>query len=146
MKRCVLVLAVGLVTGADQKDEAKKDLMKFQGEWMLVSLEVNGKSMPEAKGKITVKGNKITFQRGGKTVEETFTLDPTKKPKQIDGTGKDPQGKEYKTIGIYELDGGKFKICNTLPGGERPREFSTKGGTQKNPVILVVYQRAKKEK
>jgi uncharacterized protein (TIGR03067 family) len=148
-KHVVVVLAVGLLIGADKKDEAKKELKKFQGEWVPVSVEINGKAIPEEaikNVKVTVKGNKLTFTEGGTTIEGTFTLDPTRKPKQIDGKAKGPQGKEVKTIGIYELDGDKLKICDTLAGGERPRKFSSKGGTPKNPITLTVYKRAKKDK
>jgi uncharacterized protein (TIGR03067 family) len=144
----VVVLAVGLLIGADKKDDAIKELKKFQGEWVPVSVEVNGKAAPaEALKdvKVTVKGNKITFKEGAKTMEGTFTLAPTKKPKQIDATAKE-KDKEFKTIGIYEFDGDKLKICDTLAGGERPKKFSSKGGTQKNPIILTVYKRAKKDK
>jgi uncharacterized protein (TIGR03067 family) len=149
MKRYVVLLAVGLVIGADQKDDAKKYLKIFQAEWVPVSIEMNGKAVPDKAfkdNKVTVKGNKLTVQYGGMTREGTFTLDPTQMPKRIDATGKDPQGKEIKTVGIYEFDGDKLKICDTLAGGERPKQFSSKGGTQKNPVLLTVYQRAKMEK
>jgi uncharacterized protein (TIGR03067 family) len=145
----VLVLAVGLLVGADKKDEVKKELKKFQGEWVPVSMEINGQAMIEAelKGmKLTVKGNKATFQVGGETFEGTFTLDPTKKPKQIDGKAKGTQGKDVKTVGIYEFDGDKLKICDTWAAGKRPTKFSTKGGTPKNTIVLVVYKRVKKDK
>jgi uncharacterized protein (TIGR03067 family) len=150
MRRFILAaLVVGLVVGADRKDDAKKELMKFQGEWVPVSVELNGTALTEAGVKdvrVIVKGDKLTIKERDKTSEGSFALDPTKKPKHIDGTGKDSQGKEHKTIGIHEFDGDKLKLCYTLAGGERPKEFSSKGGTQKNPIMLVVYQRAKKEK
>jgi uncharacterized protein (TIGR03067 family) len=147
MRRCVvLVLAAGLLIGADKKEDAKKDQKMFQGSWVPVSVEVNGEEVPKEQLKdvlVTVKGNKVTFKEGDKTSEATFTLDPTKKPKQINGTAKE-KDKEVKTIGIYEFDSGKLKICYTLEGGKRPTEFTSKGGTKEKPVFLAVYKRAKK--
>jgi uncharacterized protein (TIGR03067 family) len=149
MKRCVvLVLAAGLLVAGDKKEDAKKDLKKFQGQWVAVSVELNGKAVPDEavkSVKVTVKGNKVTIKEGDMTSEGKFTLDPTKKPKQIDGTAKEGD-KEVKTIGIYEFDGDKVKICYALAGKERPKEFSTKAGTQQSPLILTVYKRAKKAK
>jgi uncharacterized protein (TIGR03067 family) len=145
----ILVLTVGLLVGADKNDEVKKELKKFQGEWEPVSGEINGMAAPY-EGlkviKVSVKGNKVTIKDGEQTEQGTFTLDPTKKPRQIDVTAKNSKGMEMKTTGIYEFDGGKLKVCYTLAGGERPKDFSTKGGTEKNPVILIVYKQAKKDK
>jgi uncharacterized protein (TIGR03067 family) len=145
----VLVLVVGLLVGAGKKDEVKKELKKFQGEWVPVSAEVNGTAAPY-EGlkvvKVTVKGDKVTIKDGDQTAQGTITLDPTRKPRRIDTTAKHLKGKEMKTTGIYEFDGGKLKVCYTLAGGQRPREFSTKGGTEEKPVILIVYKRVKKDK
>jgi uncharacterized protein (TIGR03067 family) len=147
----ILVLTVGLMVGADKKeDKVKEELKKFQGEWVMDSVGVNGKvvNLPDRAGKPkwTVKGNTFTVKTQDFTIEWTFTLDPTKNPKQIDRTTKPSQWKEVKTKGIYEFDGDKLKMCYNMSGEERPKEFSPKGGTEKNPVILIVYKRAKKDK
>jgi uncharacterized protein (TIGR03067 family) len=145
-----LVLVVGLLVGADEptkKDKeilAKEELKKFQGEWVPVAMEVNGKPAPEQalKGlRVTLKGNRATFQQRDKTSQGTFTIDPTTRPKQIGATGQEG-GREVKTIGIYEFDGDKLRICYTPVGGPRPTEFSSKRGTEKQPIFLDVLQRA----
>jgi uncharacterized protein (TIGR03067 family) len=146
----VLVLVVGLLVGADKnEDKVKKELEKFQGEWVPVLAEINGTAVPY-EGlkvvKVTVKGDQVTMKEGDQTAQATITLDPTEKPRRIDSTSKYSKGKEIKTTGIYEFDGGKLKVCYTLAGGQRPKEFSTKGGTEGNPVFLIVYQRAKEDK
>lgn len=55
-------------------------------------------------------------------------------------TAGDQKGKTIQ--GIYEIDGDTLRVCVVLPGkGERPTEFSGKGGSGCN---LTVYERQKK--
>src|SRR5262249_41657294 len=62
------------------------DLEKLQGMWKPTSVTDNGVQGPAnvlAQVRMTVKGNSIAIQTGGKVETETFTLDPTKSPKWI---------------------------------------------------------------
>jgi uncharacterized protein (TIGR03067 family) len=146
----VLALVVGFPVGVDKKgDKVKQELKKLQGEWVQVYREANGRDFPPEvlEGvRMTIKGNRYTISElGDPAIEGTFTLDPTPKAKQIDDAGK-YQGREFKSVGIYRFDGDKLTLCYTSQGKGRPKEFSTKGGTEQNPVILIVYQRAQKDK
>jgi uncharacterized protein (TIGR03067 family) len=144
----VLVLAMGFPAGVDKKgDTVKKELKKIQGGWVLVFVEVNGEVYSEKDTKLTVKGEKFTFRSGSWSLGGTFTLDPTQKPKRFNvWWGEDSKAKEDMTLGIYEFDRGKLKVCCTVQGGDRPKVFSTKkGGTGKNTTLLMVFKRAKKE-
>jgi uncharacterized protein (TIGR03067 family) len=78
--------------------------------------------------KLTVKGEKYTFRVRDEVIEGTHTVDPGKKPKQIDAVrSKGPDaGKTLK--GIYELDGETFKVCFAPAGKDRPAEFATGEG------------------
>jgi uncharacterized protein (TIGR03067 family) len=156
MKRLVLVaLALGLVIGADKaKDDSDKDddkvkeqeLKKIQGRWEAVSREQNGKSItstPVRGFTLTITDDKFIIIDGRRQAQGTFTVEPGKSPKQIDLNGKYGQ-KEIKLIGIYEFRGNKLKICYTDGDNERPTEFSTRAGTLEKPIILSVYQRAKR--
>jgi uncharacterized protein (TIGR03067 family) len=112
----------------------KKELEKLAGTWQLVASEKDGVKVPEAETKdikITIKGDKFTMERAGKTVEEGWAcIDPTRKPKVIDIYPTKPEGKVE--MGIYEWDGDdQLKVCITDPGTEqtRPRLFSTTKGT-----------------
>jgi uncharacterized protein (TIGR03067 family) len=144
--RRVLVLIAAACTsvlGAEEtKDAAKKDLEALQGEWKLVSATRDGKTMPADDVKVmkcTIKGDKFTITRAGKAVEQgTVKLDAAKKPRAIDL----PLGDGKKTaLGIYELSGGKFKMCYSPPGKDRPKDFEAKEGTGHT---LSVWQREKK--
>jgi hypothetical protein len=45
-------------------------------------------------------------------------------------------------LGIYALDGDRFKWCANEPGkDERPQEFQT---AEKSRYLFIVFQRAKK--
>ena len=105
--RVLLVMAAGLLLAADKpKDDAKGDKDKFQGSWKVVSGEHDGVTLPEEKTKeltVTFQDDKVTIRVGDKTEpEQTFKLDPAKKPREIDVT---PHAK-----GIYELKGDDLKI------------------------------------
>jgi uncharacterized protein (TIGR03067 family) len=142
MKKLLVVLTVGLLLGADAKDDGKKELEKFQGEWTVESGERDGQKFPEEVAKSlkrTVKGDKTIVSREGQVVAEgTITLDPTKKPKTID-IKLDASGETVQ--GIYELDGDTLKICYAAPGMPRPKEFATKEGSG---LTLGVWKRVKK--
>jgi uncharacterized protein (TIGR03067 family) len=150
--RTRIVLALGLslgiaalVSAADKGDKAKEDKKNLQGAWKLMSFEVAGKGDDDTKDEnreLVIEGDKITVMNEGKEVEQnSFTLDPTKKPKCIDVTSLTGEEKGKKRLGVYELDGDNLKICIEDKAETRPAEFKTKeGGNQ----ILVVLKRVKK--
>jgi uncharacterized protein (TIGR03067 family) len=141
----VLVAAgAALALAADEKkDDAKDELKKFEGAWVLVSSEHDGEKAPEElikTAKASVKGDKVTLSVGGKTVMEAeFKVDPTKKPKTIDSTATAGPDKGKKSFGIYEMEGDTLKICYNEK--ERPKEFSAKKGSGNT---LDTYKREKK--
>jgi len=74
-----------LIAAASSDDAARKDMEKFHGNWSLTSLERDGKKTPPEElraVKLTVQANKFVLRRNSVVVSEgTFTLDPTKTPK-----------------------------------------------------------------
>jgi len=142
MRVCALVVVAAVLLGAAD-DLPEDDRDRIQDTWVTVSFEVNGQGAPpEAVKDIrTVFKDKDYVQKKGDEVleEGTFTLDPDKKPRQIDfkiGKGQD-QGKDQ--FGIYELDGDTLKICVAAPGAEvRPADFKTGPESQ---TALVVMRR-----
>jgi uncharacterized protein (TIGR03067 family) len=146
MKKLMLAaLAAGLLVAADKpKENTKKELKKFQGNWAPVAIQKNDTKVPEeslGNLRMMVKGNKVTIKEGDKKLKGTFTIDAAKNPKWLDATVT-INGKEEKTMGIYKFEKGKLTVCYTHAKGKRPKTFSTKGGTQEAPIFLAVYKRA----
>jgi uncharacterized protein (TIGR03067 family) len=143
MTKLVVILAVGLLLGADDKQaDAKKDQEKLQGDWTMQSGERDGEPFPEEVVKAmkrTVTGDKFVITRDGETLAKgTFTLDASQKPKTIDAK---LEGAGLSVQGIYELDGDTLKVCNAGPREARPKEFATKA---ESGLTLVVWKKAKK--
>jgi uncharacterized protein (TIGR03067 family) len=125
-----LFLLACAATAQQPGPKQKSDPELILGTWWIVGLESGGKAQSD-KG---FKGNTFTFSKGKAVntavlaerphpkVEFTFSLDPTRNPKQINLTTKG-----NKALGIYELDGDDLTICISL-GGSRPAEFSTRVG------------------
>lgn len=147
MRTMLAALIVGwsLAAGAAPDDAAKKDLALLQGEWSMVSFEIDGrKSAPEdvKKGKRICQGNETTLTSDGQLFfKARFTLDPTKKPKAIDYMSLEGAWNGKSLQGIYEVEGDMLKFCLAEPGVDRPKEFSANQGSGH---VVVVWKRDKK--
>jgi uncharacterized protein (TIGR03067 family) len=140
------LFAVVVLIAADAGDDAaKKDLEKFQGNWQLISAERDGKKTPDEDAKkitLTIQGNKFVLRKDGVIISEgTMTLDPTKKPKEIDETITTGPNKGKEFSAIYEIDDEHHKICFAAAGKARPTVFSSLAGSGQ---LLQVWQREKK--
>jgi uncharacterized protein (TIGR03067 family) len=145
----VLLVAACAVTAlaADSAEEAiKKDRKLYQGTWQVVSLEVDGNKAPEADAKkikvINESDGKWAIEVDGVVVGRgTSRIDPAKKPKTIDLTGTEGEGKGKTSLGIYELKKDRRKVCFAQADRERPTEFASTAGSGH---ILVILERVKK--
>jgi uncharacterized protein (TIGR03067 family) len=140
---CAALTVLTLLTGADgPQGAAQKDLDRLQGEWLMVSGRRDGVDSivdPDKPLRSIVKGEKVSFQRQGKVVEEvTIKLDPSKTPAAIDST---LAVNKQVAPGIYRLEGDKFTLCYGHPGMDRPSDFSAKSGSGH---ALSVWKRDKK--
>jgi uncharacterized protein (TIGR03067 family) len=147
MRRFIYLLsAVALImVAADDKDEAKKELERFQGTWKFESLEVGGMKMDVGVYKdvrLILEGDKFTHKEGKEPAHGTFKVDVSKKPKTIDITFTDGPEKGNTILGIYELDGDTYRVCIDLAKKDvRPTKFESKKGTM---LVLEVLKREKK--
>jgi uncharacterized protein (TIGR03067 family) len=144
MKTKILtVLALGLLIGADAKEDARADQKKLQGKWLLTSAVLDGTEVPGAqlKGEVVFKDNKYSYRTGdADSGSGTFTLDPSKKPKAMNSVPADGPLKGETVEEIYEVDGDNLKICMALPGSKRPTEFKAEAGSNR---WMFTYKRAK---
>lgn len=138
-------LAANVLAADDNaKEQAiKKDRKAMEGTWRAVSLEVNGNKAAEndarkivvinhADGTWTLKVDDKEISKG------TNKIDPTKKPKTIDFTPTEGEGKSKDFLGIYEQGKKGRKLCFVESGKERPTEFSSPVGSER---IFVVFER-----
>ncbi len=132
------------LAGADATFEAAKklDLENFQGTWTVVSMELDGKPLPEEqrrKTRLTITGENFKFNNGGGELG-LYKIDPTKNPKELNiviTEGAD-KGKVY--LVIYKFADGMMIQCMELDNKQRPREFTGKAGSG---CALEVWQREK---
>jgi uncharacterized protein (TIGR03067 family) len=121
------------------------DLDKFQGEWVLVGLEVREESVPGEKlagTTLVIQKDKYTTVVKKKEYPVTFTLDPKQDPKHIDMLIPDDSGTAQLSKGIYRIEKDKLIICRgQAPGGERPRNFVS---SAKDDVFVVTWERKAK--
>jgi uncharacterized protein (TIGR03067 family) len=135
-----------IMVAADDKDEIKKELERFQGTWKFESLEIGGMKMDVGVYKdvrLILEGDKFTHKEGKEPAHGTFKVDVSKKPKTIDITFTDGPEKGNTILGIYELDGDTYRVCIDLAKKDvRPTKFESKMGTM---LVLEVLKREKKQ-
>jgi uncharacterized protein (TIGR03067 family) len=145
MKKMLVILAAIAFVAADD-DANKMDKEKLQGDWAAVSMVRDGMPIPRDDAQAffrTVKGDKYTVFRYDEVVNKwTFTIDATKKPKTMDVIPEGTDDKAKASLGIYEFDGDKLKVCFAMPGKDRPTEFASKEGSGH---AFTVWEREKKK-
>jgi len=131
---CVFVwFLIGIPGVPTRADDTKKDQEKLQGTWSVVSGERDGQPNDSIKNdKLVISGDKITVKKaaGSEETPVTFTLDATKKPKQMD-----VKAEGMTLLAIYELDGDNLKLCFAR-GAERPTDFTAKAGSERMSAVL----------
>src|SRR5262249_45801904 len=142
----LLACASTLPVVADEKgDPGKAELKKLQGTWNFISMEQDGKRQPkvEETQTITFENDKFTVKSGDKVIQAgTQKLHPTKKPKAVDATVTEGEGKGTTMLGIYTTDRDTMKACFDPMGKKRPTEFKTTTGSG---YFLVVIKREDKK-
>ncbi len=140
-----LLTTVGAIaaTGDTLEEAVKKDRKLHEGTWKIVALEINGNKAEadDAKKLTVVNGPDGTWSlrsEGNEVAKGTSIIDPTRKPKEIELTQTEGEGKGKPLLGIYEIGERTRKLCIAPAGKDRPKEFSTAEG---NEHILVTFER-----
>jgi uncharacterized protein (TIGR03067 family) len=120
--------------GTDKEAVKQTDLDRLQGAWKAVSLEADGKKRPDAEIKdfrMVVRGNNMNINPGNDDRKATFTLDPSKKLKEIALKPMDGPAKGRTVTGIYRLEDDTLTLCihndSTKPA-DKPDSFKTAPG------------------
>ena len=149
MSTTLLLTSVALLAAADAPNQdAKKELQKFQGTWVLVTGEKDGEKLKDEdvrQSKMTWEEARVTLRtphQSKDAIRADVTLDPSKTPRQMDWVRRTEPGKGQTMHAIYEfVDDDQYRICFAPPGKDRPGEFATRSGTGH---ILHVWKRLKK--
>ncbi len=138
-----VVVVLVFLAAADNKEEATKlEKAKFEGNWLIVTAEYDGKEIPKDK----LKGGRLHFKddalvsKGVKVAKDnecTYSIDPTKDPKEIDIIAKDG----VIVQGIYLMEGNRLKVCCNTRDNGRPKNFEAKAG---QGMALWLLRREKK--
>ncbi len=143
--KTTLIAATFLVLGATGLsfaaevggEDAKNELKKLQGTWVMVSGEKDGKKAADehvSGSKIVYEGNKLQVTVPNQTPEtiiaEIVKIDPTKNPKEMHFIRKNGPNAGKTLIGIYEFEGdGQYKFAFDPSAAATLKEFITKDGT-----------------
>lgn len=145
--------------------DAEREIASFQGTWTLRKFDTGNFDknkdpgswpLPAGKGpdksgagselRWVVKGNEIAWtSRSGEAIKASFTIDPRKRPKQIDLTFLSGPDKGETCPGIYQrgdLDENILWLCMANPGSntERPKEFSYEWGKGRSVLSLYPFE------
>jgi uncharacterized protein (TIGR03067 family) len=101
---------------ADEKSDAvKKEIAKFQGEWVMVG---------DDEAILTIKGDDYRFTKRNYSEKGRQMLNPQTNPAQIDVEIKEGDDAGKKQLGIYEIDRDRLKFCFAPAGSKkRPTKF-----------------------
>ena len=105
-----------------------KDVDALQGVWSIVELEVNGRKMPAGTARIELTGDRFISTGMGANYEGQIQIDSSKKPKTLDMTFASGPEKGNTNLGIFEMDGNRWRLCLDLTGKSRPKKFASSRG------------------
>jgi uncharacterized protein (TIGR03067 family) len=132
--------ALMIVSTLSAADDVPKGLEKAQGAWSLTSLTVEGKEIKDAKGKLTLKGDKYTFMSGPITNSGVYKADASKTPTTLDIVCTEGPDKGKTLPAIFEVTGDTMKVCLNIKGKDRPTEFASKADSG---LVLETWTKAK---
>ena len=135
-----LCLAI-LLTAETVRSGDKKEQARFEGTWSLVKITGGKSKNKDKEAKLMFKGDKVTFKAGDETEHGTYSVDPTKKPKELN-LHADKDGKKVTLKLIYEFDGDTLKLCHFE--GKKSMEGRPKQLVADEESVLVVLKRDKK--
>jgi uncharacterized protein (TIGR03067 family) len=140
-----LCLAI-VLTAETARSGDKKEQEKLQGTWSMVKWS-GGKPRPKKDKdlELTFKGDKVTIKSGAEPEagEGTYSVDPTKKPKELNMHSELTSGKKVTNYAIYELNGDTLKICTF--DGDKKFQSRPKQIVASEETILVVLKRDKRK-
>ena len=135
-------LVLNALGPASADDAIRGDLAKLQGNWSgVIGRRDNIPVVVEIRGR-SVSASFTAPDGEKRTLRGEIRLDESVSPKAVDWINfKAQNGDDLPdNLGIYELDGDSFKVCNGGRDKPRPTEFKeSEGGTP--TLILLTRQK-----
>jgi uncharacterized protein (TIGR03067 family) len=133
----LLILAASLQAEPPKAPEAKDELKKFQGVWVISVAEQDGRKGTTDDGKWVFESDKSTLKVGTQVEEAIAKLGPTKDPKWIDLEVTSGRNKGATYHGIYKFVDDELLLCFPKDTkADRPSEFSGNAGNGQALTIL----------
>jgi uncharacterized protein (TIGR03067 family) len=147
-KMLALAVAVTVILGTCSTGDGGQEAKKFEGTWVLVKMEVQGKSLlkkDEKASKFIIKDGKLMSDAVAapkEPLELSRVVDAAKQPSTVTL----PLEGKIKFYGIYEVNGDELRVCgegvdtaqDKNPEARRPKEFDSNKG------LLLVFKRERK--
>jgi uncharacterized protein (TIGR03067 family) len=139
----LLACVTGFCVAADEKP------VQPEGAYLLVAMEMKGDGVPadvlakqpEANRTFTFKGETLTVVKNKKVQTLTIALDASKNPAEITIVGKDANGKDQLSHGIYKSDGEVVMIC--VVESNNPKDWPTEFKTSKDSKAVLMLLKKK---
>jgi len=134
---------IRLKTLSASGQSAEEDVQKLQGVWEVAGGEVNGSAISESDMPsitLTIKDKSYHVDREGNIDRGSFSVDPSKQPKQMDISPNSGDDAGNKLLAIYEVGTDSFKVCYAAPGDDRPKAFATEPDSRR---LVINYKRKK---
>jgi uncharacterized protein (TIGR03067 family) len=147
MTRAVLLLVcwIALSSTSFAEDPAAAEYKALVGKYKVEKVLLGGQDITEhlKEMKFEIRdGGKYTAQVGELKDDATFTVDPTKKPKEMTVKPNDGPKKGKTVKAIYQLNGDTLIICyDDDKSGKHQTKFES---PEKTSVLLITYKRDKK--
>jgi uncharacterized protein (TIGR03067 family) len=112
---------------------------ELEGTWEATAATTDGKEMPAEELKflkLTVRGDRYTYEEMRTVERGTLKVFPAKTPKQLQLTRSVGGFRD----GIYERKGDTLKLCFNRRGANTPKEFDAGAGTGNQ---LTVWRKVK---
>jgi uncharacterized protein (TIGR03067 family) len=136
---CLLLsCAVGAAVAAElQGDQARNDLSKLQGSWVLVAGEWDGKKIADEHlggSKITFETDKIIViaphQFAEPIIADLVKIDATKDPKEMHFIRRNGPSAGKTIVAIFKFDGDDvYHFAFDPTGATTPKELAAKDGS-----------------
>ncbi len=118
-------------------------LAPLQGAWRVQEIEAEGSALPPddiTNIVVKIKGSAFTVENNDNIDHGTFTIDPARKPMQMDIQSESAANGPRTMAAIYEVGPERLRVCYARQGASRPATFSTADDKR---LLMITYTRIK---